>query len=146
MQKQKLPSTAVCFCLHLVPSRGMQVLNRRTLGKVSSPTLLLRVGLSPDVDPWLSSEIGGLTFDLPWIQDMVFTERVTTGIWENKITEHAGDLEVRNKDNSTVPFCYLSTCSTSKTVSLSLSPPCVFRKMVLCQKFHTIPDNFRNHT
>lgn len=47
------------------PVQGIQVLNSRTLGKVSKPRLLLRAGLPPGVDPWLCSGTAGVAFDLP---------------------------------------------------------------------------------
>lgn len=71
------PLLCVSVFMLYIPAQGMQILNSRTLGKVSRPRLLLRVCLSPEVDPWLCSETGGLTFDLPCIQGTVFTDRIT---------------------------------------------------------------------
>lgn len=89
------PLQPVSSFLLRLPAEGTQVLNSRTLGKVSRPRLLLSVFLSPEVDSHFCSKTGGLTFDLPWTQGTVFTDCTTLSIWENEIKEHTRGFQLR---------------------------------------------------
>ena len=117
-----------------LPAHGSKVLNSRTLGKFPRPRLLLSGTLSPEVDSWLCSGTSGLTFDLAWIQGIVFAERITVRIRECEFKQHTGGSLSRV---SNVTF---------QTVSLPVSSLCILQKMQIRQNLHAVHHSFWNHT